>query len=71
MSLAVTFTAKELTDYKKMIMDMASAHRVKFYNCIDVLSDLVPLDTDLDKIRNTLLTSRVSGPCPPFAIVNP
>lgn len=70
-SLADTFTAKELTEYKRLIMDMALVQEVKFYNCIDSLRDLVTSDTELDKIRGSLLTSRVSGQCPPFAIVNP
>lgn len=44
---------------------------MKFYNCVDSLRDIVSSDEELDKVRKELLMSKVSGPCPPFAIVNP
>jgi septin family protein len=67
-SLADTFTADELRDYKHRILADASAHRVNFFNCEAALLDMLG---DLSQISKKLLTSATSGPCPPFAIVNP
>jgi len=68
-SLADTFTAGELWDYKNRIIQGALANKVQFFNINDSLTDIAP--GDLPKIAKTLLTNDVSGPCPPFAIVNP
>lgn len=39
-SLADTFTAKELLEYKQSILDLAASHGVRFFNCLDSLTDL-------------------------------
>ena len=70
-SMADAFTAEELKAYKLKIIEHAVANKIHFFNCSDSLNELVSDNDELIKVKMNLLTNKISGVCPPFAIVNP
>ena len=46
-SLADTFTAKELREYKLELLRQAAKHNVTFFNCDDSLADVANCENDL------------------------